>query len=94
MLITKCYARCHMLVSIFKKKLNKVESSYQEILLFYYTFNKRCCDQIVKINVECNNNKHFNVEFVHTVPCKVAKLHFDVCFEVFRYLSILGIALL
>ena len=56
-----------------KKKLNKVKSSYPEILLSYYTFNQRCCNQVVKIKVECNDIKHFNVEFVHTVPCKVAK---------------------
>ena len=67
-----------MLVSIFKKKLNEAESSYSEILLFHYTLNKRCCDRVVKIKLECKNIKHFNVEFVHTVPCKVAKLYFLV----------------
>ena len=41
-----------MLVSILKK-MNKVESSYPEILLFYYIFNQRCCNQLVKIKVKC-----------------------------------------
>ena len=92
-LITNCYVRYHMLAHIFKKKLNEVESSYLEVLLFYYTFNKRCCDQVVKIKVECNDIKHFNVEFVHTAPCKVAKLYFDVCFYAFsHYSALLGIA--
>ena len=42
-----------MIVSIFKKKLNEVESSYPEILLFYYNFNRRCCHQTVKIKLHC-----------------------------------------
>ena len=41
-----------MVVSIFKKKLNEIKSSYPEILLFYYTFNKCCCHQMVKIKVD------------------------------------------
>ena len=82
-----------MLVPIFKKNLNKLESSYLEVLLFYCTFKKRCCDQVVKIKVECNDVKHFKVEFVHTAPRKVAKLYFDVCFYAFsHYSTILGIA--
>ena len=79
-LITNCYVRCHRFVSIFQTKLNKVESSYPETLLFCYTINQCCCDQVVKIKIECNDIKHFNVEFVHTVYCKVAKLYFKVCF--------------
>ena len=48
---------------------------------------------MVKIKVECNDIKHFNVEFVYTVPCKVAKLYFDVCLKAFsHYSTILGIA--
>ena len=69
-----------MLVFILKKKLNKVESSFPEILLFYYTFNKCCWDKVVKIKVDCIDIKHFNVEFVHIVPSKVAKLYFDLYF--------------
>ena len=72
-----------MLVSILKKNLNKVESSFPEILLFYYTLNKRCYDKVVKIEVDCINIKHFNVEFVHTVPCQVAKFYFDIFFRHF-----------
>ena len=46
----------------------------------------------MKIKVDRNNIKHFNVEFVHTAPCKVAKLYFDVCFKACsHYSSILGI---
>ena len=43
-----------MLISIVKKKLNDIESSYLKILLSDYTFNKRCSHQVVKIKVECN----------------------------------------
>ena len=59
-----------------EKKLNKVESSYPEIFLFYYTFNQRCCNQVVKIKVECNDIKHFNVEFVDSVPLQSYEIVF------------------
>ena len=80
-----------MLVSIFKK-LNEIESSYSEILLFYYTFNKRCCYQEVKIIAEYTKIKPFDVKFEHIIHFKTVQVHFNATFGkyqilIYRYFS-------
>ena len=60
--------------------MNEVESSYPEMLLFYCTFNKRCCHQVVKIKVEYMKFKLFEVEFGHIIHFKTVEVHFNATF--------------
>ena len=71
-----------MLVSTFKKKLNEIQASYPEILLFYYTFNKRCCHQVVKIKVDYIKIKPFDDEFPYRyiIHFKTVEVHFNATF--------------
>ena len=76
-----------MLVSIFKKKLNEIESSCPEILLFYCTFNKRYCHQVEKIiKLNISNNKPFDVEFRYIIHFKTVEVHFNATFGEYQIL--------
>ena len=59
----------------------QIESSYPEILLFYYNVNKRCCHQVVKLKLNISNIKPFEVEFRYIIHFKTVEVHFNDLFD-------------